>query len=85
MNDSIINDVMKSGVFSVIIDETTDAAHREQVSFTLRFCQEGEIYETFLKFSSVERTTAESLQKELLDFLEENGLNVMNIRGQGYV
>lgn len=85
VNDSIINDVMKSGVFSVIIDETTDAAHREQVSFTLRFCQEGEIYETFLKFSSVERTTAESLQKELLDFLEENGLNVMNIRGQGYV
>lgn len=47
---TLIAKVHQSQWFSIIFDETTDAAHREQMSISLRYVHEGIIREDFISF-----------------------------------
>lgn len=46
----IISRVKKSGPYSVIFDETTDASGIEQLSLSLRYVHEGKVREDFVTF-----------------------------------
>lgn len=84
VEESIIKKLKEAGCFSLIVDETTDSGHKEQVSITLRFALNGEIHESFMCFKEVSNTRADTLSNLLLDFLQDKGLSITHVRGQAY-
>lgn len=75
--------------YSIILDESPDASHVEQMTFIIRFVycssNEVEIREHFLGFFKVLNTTGEGLfnflREEILSKFE---INLYDMRGQGY-
>ncbi|GBL87852.1 repressor of the inhibitor of the protein kinase, partial [Araneus ventricosus] len=82
----IIEQVKKSKYFSVLIDETTDVATIEQMSFCLRYFDQEQmkICEHFLCFVPLTSTTSQSISQAILKTLKVLGLDVKYLRGQGY-
>lgn len=70
--------------FSVIPDEVTDAANKEELSLVLRYVLNNEIKEVFVDFVEVERITGEVLAQSILGWLRIHGLSPSDIRGQCY-
>ncbi len=68
-----------SKIFSILLDETTDMSHSEQVSFVVWFVH----YICFIQVCQVKSTTGQDLEEVVMALLSENGLNVANIWGQG--
>lgn len=50
IRNTIIKRIKEAKYFSMIFDETTDAAHESQLTFCVRYCHQGYIYEDFLDF-----------------------------------
>ncbi|XP_065642774.1 uncharacterized protein LOC136074389 [Hydra vulgaris] len=87
----IIARIKSAKYFAVILDCTPDISHQEQMSMVLRYVADGThsdvpagIYEHFIKFIIVESSTGENLFNTLVKEIEMLGLDVENIRGQGY-
>nr|XP_047133848.1 uncharacterized protein LOC101240817 [Hydra vulgaris] len=87
----IIARIKSAKYFAVILDCTPDISHQEQMSMVLRYVADGThsdvpagIYEHFIKFVIVESSTGENLFNTLVKKIEMLGLDVENIRGQGY-
>ncbi|XP_065667637.1 uncharacterized protein LOC101237043 isoform X2 [Hydra vulgaris] len=87
----IIARIKSAKYFAVILDCTPDISHQEQMSMVLRYVADGThsdvpagIYEHFIKFIIVESSTGENLFNTLVKKIEMLGLDVENIRGQGY-
>lgn len=82
----IVNKVLKSKYYSIILDCTRDIARIEQLSIILRISNQdtGEIEEHFVEFVAVEKTTGEKLADYIINKLEELDLSLANYRGQGY-
>lgn len=84
LQEKIVSLVQEAGVFSVLMDETTDISHKEQVAICLRYVEEGEIVERLLTISETDDVKGESLTNLLLETLKKHQLDVGNIVGQGY-
>ncbi|XP_065642806.1 52 kDa repressor of the inhibitor of the protein kinase-like [Hydra vulgaris] len=87
----IIARIKSAKYFAVILDCTPDISHQEHMSMVLRYVADGThsdvpagIYEHFIKFIIVESSTGENLFNTLVKEIEMLGLDVENIRGQGY-
>ena len=80
----IQKEIQESKTFSILMDETTDAAHTEQVSFVIRYVHNMQIKERFLQVCNVHTTSGDALEKVVIVLLEENDLKLENIWGQGY-
>ena len=80
----IQKEIQESKTFSILMDETTDAAHTEQVSFVIRYVHNMQIKERFLQVCNVHTTSGDALEKVVIALLEENYLKLENIWGQGY-
>ncbi|QHN78286.1 Zinc finger MYM-type protein [Arachis hypogaea] len=71
--------------FCIVVDEARDESKREQMALILRFVDiHGFIQERFLDLVHVKDTTSLTLKQELCGILSRHGLDVSNIRGQGY-
>lgn len=78
-------EVARAGVFAVIVDETTDASHKEQVSICVRFVTERlTTEELFLGLYSTETTTGNTLAELVQDALQRLQLPITGLRGQCY-
>lgn len=77
-----------SEVFAVLMDETTDVSHKEQVAVYVRYVHEHDdnvtVEERLLSLIDTPATTGEALAALLIQCLLKNGLCVENIVGQGY-
>ncbi|CAM8951655.1 unnamed protein product [Rhodiola kirilowii] len=71
--------------FCILVDESLDVSHNEQMAIILRFVDEdGFLQERYFEIVSVEDTTSANLKKHICEVLSRNKLQVQNIRGQGY-
>ena len=86
MTENILKEIKKAVFYALILDEARDVSNRCQLSFCIRFVDESfEVREEFLKFVSCdEGVTGEDLFEVVEATLIEFGLDIMNIRGQGY-
>ena len=83
MRDEIISEIKEAGIFSMMLDETSDVSKDEQLSFVFRYPLWGEIFESFLTFKNVASTTGEVLFDTVDMTLKEFKLQLSNLRGLG--
>ena len=78
-------EVAKAGVYSVIVDETTDASRQEQVSICVRYVTDSlSAEEVFLGLYSTDATTGDALASLVSDALQRLQLPISGLRGQCY-
>lgn len=91
----ILEAIIKSKYYSIILDCTPDASKTEQMTLIIRYVSlkqtddnprtsEIVINESFLGFIPIEKSTGLKLTEIILEQLSELGLSLENIRGQGY-
>lgn len=87
ITDNIVKKIDGSKFFSLIGNETTDCAHREQLCICVRFVvAEGGIHkvkEEFLEFSEATDLTGYGVAKKILECLKERKLDIRCLVGQG--
>ena len=76
----------KSGMYSILADETKDSSKEEQLSIVIRYvdvdmAEQNEWFLTYVKTSSL---NAEGLSSYILTALHDNGLDPSGIVSQGY-
>ncbi|XP_024004806.1 uncharacterized protein LOC18028820 [Eutrema salsugineum] len=81
---SIIEEI-DHGVFGLLVDESADVLHKEQMAVVFRFVDKiGTIKERFIGVVHVRDTSSLTLKHAIDDLFAKYGLSLKNIRGQGY-
>jgi len=76
VREKIINDINGSGLFSIIIDTTTDLTHLEQLSFVVRYVMDnGDIHERLLSVEVANDLTGKGLFGSFCSICEKYNLN----------
>ncbi|XP_044147047.1 zinc finger MYM-type protein 1-like [Bufo gargarizans] len=88
VKDKIVADIKKAKYFGILFDSTPDVSHTDQMCEVIRYVHiEGdkvEVKESFLSFFPIAGKTAAELTENILQHLEEDGLDISLCRGQGY-
>lgn len=86
VRSAIIEKIKEAKYYSVILDCTPDESHNKQMTLLIRCvdmsCCQVEKY--FIQFLKVDDTTGLALFTKLQHALESLGLDIDNVRGQGY-
>ncbi|XP_052623338.1 uncharacterized protein LOC128128439 [Lactuca sativa] len=84
----IIKKVREAKYFSIILDCIPDTSHKEQMSIILQCLDLSttpiEVKEYFLGFLVVDNTTGKDLYDAIVDEIKNIGLDINDVRGQGY-
>ncbi|XP_071689120.1 uncharacterized protein [Rutidosis leptorrhynchoides] len=84
----IIKEVKEAKYYSIILDYTPDSSNQEQMSMIVRYVKFTSksvvVEESFLGFLNVNDTTGKDLFDITLEELKRIGLDVNDMRGQGY-
>ena len=78
-------EVCSARFYSVLVDETTDSATKEQCSLSVRYVKNSAVQERFVAFCDLQGDmTAASIVSAVVNKLTEFEMDVSLIRGQGY-
>ncbi|XP_044588850.1 zinc finger MYM-type protein 1-like [Cotesia glomerata] len=80
----ISSEVQSAKYFGIIVDSTPDISHVDQLTIIRYVRDNGQIIERFLEFIPNIGHKAKDIENALLKSLENNGLDIMNYRGQSY-
>ncbi|CAH0402528.1 unnamed protein product [Chilo suppressalis] len=82
----VLDKVKEAKYYAVLGDETTDASGTEQLSICIRYLdiKESTIHEEFICFLSATDLTGAALSNQIIQELNQVGLQIENLRGQGY-
>jgi hypothetical protein len=84
----IIKKIKDAKYYSIILDCTPDISHQEQMSFVVRCVDISstpiQVNEYFLEFLKVDDTSGKGLFDAIIDELKIVGLDINDLRGQGY-
>lgn len=80
-NDRVA-EVKRGKSYSILADEVTDTADKEELSLSLHFVLDNSIKEVFVDFLEVERITGPVLAQTILQWLSTHGLSPTIMRGQ---
>ena len=81
--EEIASHIQQSTFFSLMADETTDAANKEQLVVVYRWIDdEFTVYEEFVGLHELEKTDSQSIFHELTKSLDELHLDIHRMRGQ---
>ena len=69
---------------AIFLDSTLDISNVGQLTLIVRYVLPTGPVEGFIKFLDMDSHNAEHLQDKLLTFLNENGIDIKNFRGQRY-
>ena len=85
--DVIIAEIQEAKYYTIIFDSTPNVAYIDQMSQVLRYIKisgaKVEVKETFLRFIQFDEKNAESLTNLILAKLDEDRLDIQDMRGQG--
>ncbi|CAM8885916.1 unnamed protein product [Rhodiola kirilowii] len=85
---AVLKRIKEAKYFSVILDCTPDISKQEQMTLIIRCVDVStvpiQVQEYFLQFLVVNDTTGEGLFEELKNVLHHLGLDIDDVRGQGY-
>ena len=84
IRSDILREAKSARFFSIIADEVTDAADREELSNAVQYILNGEIKEVFVDFVEVDRITGEVLAQNILQWLRMHGLSPTDMYAQCY-
>ena len=84
ITDNIVRRVHKAEYFSVMVDETPDCSHQEQLCIVLRYVLGCDVEERLLRITEANTTTSEALFGILSTALQELDIDVNNLRRQCY-
>lgn len=85
VKQEIIGQIKSSKYYSLIVDSTPDIAKIDQLSVVIRYIlKSGKPYEAFLEFLPNTGHKAQDLFNAVNDFLQSQGLDLQNCRGQSY-
>nr|XP_034572200.1 zinc finger MYM-type protein 1-like [Setaria viridis]XP_034572201.1 zinc finger MYM-type protein 1-like [Setaria viridis] len=88
IKSEIIKKIKSAKYFSVILDCTPDASHQEQMSLIIRYVDSSSsdvrVEESFIGFLDVNDTTGQGIFDVLENELKLLGLDIDDVRGQGY-
>ncbi|XP_071033099.1 zinc finger MYM-type protein 1-like [Parasteatoda tepidariorum] len=80
----IIAELKKAKYFSVSVDSTPDISHVDQLTFVIRYVNDGIPVERFLDFIPIESHKSEYLSDTIVSFINDKGINISDCRGQTY-
>ncbi|RID49995.1 LOW QUALITY PROTEIN: hypothetical protein BRARA_H00754 [Brassica rapa] len=73
------------GVFGLMVEESADVSNKEQMAIVFRFVDKsGLVKERFVGVTHVKETSSLSLKSAVDDLFAKHGLNLKQLRGQGY-
>ncbi|KAJ8884152.1 hypothetical protein PR048_016009 [Dryococelus australis] len=86
IQEQIVNRVKNARFYSVLGDETSDVSQTEQFCLCVRYVDKDlvELREDFISFVAVHDVTGAGLATAIKDQLRSLGLDMNNMRGQGY-
>lgn len=88
IRSKIVAEVNAPKFFSILADETRDISRQDQLTICLRYVVSSEgqqiLKESFLSFCVATAKTDAGLAESILQILRNEGLDIRNLRGQGY-
>ncbi|XP_065662686.1 zinc finger MYM-type protein 1-like [Hydra vulgaris] len=86
---AIIEEVLTAIYFSIIVDETPDLSHTDQITFVLQIVRLGSdnqwiVKERFLKVENLEKKKGSDIAKLIIHVLDQSRIDLKSCRGQGY-
>lgn len=88
VRNKILSRIKEAKYFSLLFDCTPDASHQEQMCEVIRYVlitnESITIEESFIDFIATKEKTGSGLAEDIVNKLEKDGLDIKNVRGQGY-
>lgn len=88
VRQTVFENIKKLKYYSILFDCTPDKSHQEQMTEIIRYVHisngEISIKESFFYFLCTNTKPGLGLFDQILNTIKDNGLHIMNCRGQGY-
>ena len=84
IDNKFICSLKESPFFSILADESTDIASKEELSICGRWLDKGKPVEHFLGMVHVQHVDAKNITKSIIQFLQTRGIDLKKLRGLGF-